>query len=1039
VHIVAHGQPGEVRFSAGALTLQNLRAYTPQLREIGRALDCEGRLQLWACQTAYGVRGATFLAALECATGARVAASTTPIGAESRGGRWELDAVGGRSEVQPPLAPAAVASYAGLMALRTWRGTASTSRPNSGSWSRSSSWSPTGVPVTGDSVLIGGSSTYTLSMNVAATPNLNSVTISDGGATLAVGTSTLNVAGTSSTAINVTAGHITIAGGKISDAGGLALGSSASLKGSGTVAALLSGGGTVTASGGVLDLTGTVSSGLTLAINSAVASDLKIDGTATATTIAINSANQTLEIGATGSLTINASESVTSGHIQLDGGSLTDPSGMTLGGGATLSGKGTVSAPLSGGGTITASGGILEFQSAVDSSTASTFKIANVAGADLQFDGTVGTASIHPTISFNGANGLLDLSHTSLGNFQGIIANFASGDGIDVAGATGATLDSTGTILTVSGNSGTLGTITLGASYTGDTFSVTNNIISVSPASPPPPPAPPPPPPPPPSSPTLSVANVISGPSDSNNATLNGYYAIPPDNALAASASAIVMAENDVIEITSLSGTVIQAPESLSTFFAPVVGSNNFLTDPRALFDATSGRFIVTTDALTTNAAGAVTGSAVLYAISSTAGPTGWTYGQVNTTYGINGTTTWADQPTIASNGTDLYVTTAQFGVRSGQYVANAVTIIPLSGGAVTAFNLGSLADYRPAAVPGGSYFVGYTGDSLSILYNSNGSSNFTSSSISLGSIDVGSGIYTAAQKGTSVLLDAGDNSVASTVVAGNYLYAVFEVVPPGGTQPAVHWVKIDLTNNTVAAQGNIAGPGGAAAFNPSIAVDGNGDALVNYTVSSSTMDPAAYASVMPAGSSSFLSPVLYGSSVAPETATFGVTNNVIRWGDYSSAVADPAAANSFVVSNEVVPSAQSNFNNAPWGTVTAVITVSPGTSSAVIASSSTTTSSTSSNAVGTSTIQLAHLTANASAEFHGWDAFASTVAALDATNMPSFAPVPGLTKDSNQTFTQLVQQMARFGDGSGAGETGGGSSLNGQNSTDFFAGATQH
>ena len=883
------------------------------------------------------------------------------------------------------------------MTLRTWKGSGSTSRPNSGNWNRSSSWSPSGVPVAGDSVSLGGTTTYTLTVNVSATANLNSMSIGDAGATLAIGGATLNIAGTSPTAINVSAGHITIAGGKISDAGGLALGSGATLQGRGTVAAQLSGGGTVTASNGVLDLTGSVG-GLTLAINSAVVSDLKIDGSATAAPIAINSANQTLEIGAAGSLTINASESVTGGHIQLDGGTLTDASGMALVGAATLSGKGTVSAPLSGGGTITASVGILEFQGAVDGSTASTFQIANVAGADLQFDGNVGTGSIHPTISFSGANGLLDLSHTSLGNFQGIVANFASGDGIEVAGATGVTLDSTGTTLTVSGSSGTLGTLILGSSYTGDIFSVANKIISVSPASPPPPPPPP----------AVTVGNVISGPSNSNNATLNGYYTIPPDNALAASASDIVMAENDVFEITSLTGTVIQAPESLSTFFAPIAGAYNFLTDPRALFDPTSGKFIVTTDALTTDASGAVTGSAVLYAISSTAGPTGWTYGQVNTTYGIGGQSTWGDQPTIASNGTNLYVTTAQFGVSSGQYVANAVTIIPLSGGAANAYGLGSLADYRPAAVPGGSYFVGYTGDALSILFNSNGSSNFTSTSISLGAIDVGSGIYTAAQKGSSVLLDAGDNSVASTVIAGNYLYAVFEVVPPGGTQPAVHWVKVDLSTNGVAAQGNITGPGGAAAFNPSIAVDANGDALVNYTVSSSAMDPAAYISVMPAGSSSFLSPVLYGSSVAPETATFGVTGNVIRWGDYSSAVVDPAAANSFVVSNEVVPSAQSMFNNAPWATVTATISLSPGTSSAVIASSSTTTGSTSSNVAGTSTSQLAPLTADTSPGHHHRDAFGSTVAALDATNIPSFAPAfgPGID-DSHANLGLLVNYMA--------------------------------
>jgi hypothetical protein len=333
-------------------------------------------------------------------------------------------------------------------------------------------------------------------------------------------------------------------------------------------------------------------------------------------------------------------------------------------------------------------------------------------------------------------------------------------------------------------------------------------------------------------------------------------------------------------------------------------------------------------------------------------------------------------------------------------------------------------------AVAGGDYFVGYTGDALSILYNANGSSAFTQSSIFLGAIDVGTGAYTAAQKGSSVLLDAGDGAVANAVYANGFLYSVFEVVPPGGTQPAVHWVKVDASSNTVVAQGNITGPSGAAAFNPSIAVDANGDVLVNYTVSSSTMYPAAYASVMPAGTSSFLAPVQYGSSVAPETATFGMTNNVIRWGDYSTAVADPAAANSFVVSNEIVPSAQTIFNNAPWGTVTATITLSPGTSGAVVASSSTTTNQTSSNAAHTSSSQPVPLTAD---DDHRAKGPGSTVANLDAMNLPAFAPVANVENsagtDGSREFGHhphlagpldlLVNYMASFaGDGHGYGET---------------------
>jgi hypothetical protein len=239
------------------------------------------------------------------------------------------------------------------------------------------------------------------------------------------------------------------------------------------------------------------------------------------------------------------------------------------------------------------------------------------------------------------------------------------------------------------------------------------------------------------------------------------------------------MAENDVIEITDRSGNVLLGPEALSTFFSSVDGGYS-LTDPRALVDPVTGKFIVTCDALTTNSSGAVTGSSVLYAISSSTGPTGsWTFGNVNTTYSINSVATWADQPTISLNGSYLDVTSAQFGVASGQYVDNAVTIISLSAGTVNAYAFANAADYRPVAAQGETYYVAYTGNALSIMSNNNVSNSFTSASISLGSIDVGNGAYTAAQRGSSVLLDAGDGSVANAVYVNGYIYAVFEVIAP--------------------------------------------------------------------------------------------------------------------------------------------------------------------------------------------------------------------------------------------------------------------
>jgi hypothetical protein len=89
------------------------------------------------------------------------------------------------------------------------------------------------------------------------------------------------------------------------------------------------------------------------------------------------------------------------------------------------------------------------------------------------------------------------------------------------------------------------------------------------------------------------------------------------------------------------------------------------------------------------------------------------------------------------------------------------------------------------------------------------------------------------------------------------------------------------------------------------------------------------------------------------------------------------------VVSNEIVPSAQNIFNNAPWATVTADITVSGGSSAAVVTAGSTSTQ-TSSN---TATVNLSPVTAATDTENH-WIGGPATVASLDAANLPSFEPI---------------------------------------------------
>jgi VCBS repeat-containing protein len=195
-------------------------------------------------------------------------------------------------------------------------------------------------------------------------------------------------------------------------------------------------------------------------------------------------------------LTLGNALSIGANTVTLVGANaiLDDSAGLSLAGGTigglgnlaadtNLSGYGTVSIPLNSANTITASGGTLEFTSAIDSSAATTFHIANVTNSVLKFDGTVGTSGKPPTIVFDGGDGgkgALDLTSLSggLANFHATVSGFDEGEGIKISGAVSASLNGTSSTLTVYDtldHSHALGTITLATSYAGDTFAVSGD------------------------------------------------------------------------------------------------------------------------------------------------------------------------------------------------------------------------------------------------------------------------------------------------------------------------------------------------------------------------------------------------------------------------------------------------------------------------------------------------------------------------------------------------------------------------------------
>jgi len=303
---------------------------------------------------------------------------------------------------------------------------------------------------------------------------------------------------TISAAQSIASATVALSGGILTDSSGLAIGNAATLSGFGTVAAdIASGAGTITAAGGTLHLTGTVASGPAFTIDTANASTLSFENTATAAAaISISSANQTLAIGGSGSLTISAAESITNGTISLSGGSLTDASGLTIGNGALLTGFGTVAANITAtSGAITASGGTLRLTGTVTGGTPLTI----AANAILSLENT----PTGGTVTFNSSSsGVLRLTGTTVDNnqrlagFDDTIAGLNVGSSttptnyIDLSGIASSAIDSitlNGTTIQVTEVAGPVFNLTLAGApsgfvnWTSDGLSGTEIFLAASP------------------------------------------------------------------------------------------------------------------------------------------------------------------------------------------------------------------------------------------------------------------------------------------------------------------------------------------------------------------------------------------------------------------------------------------------------------------------------------------------------------------------------------------------------------------------------
>src|SRR5690348_16680678 len=415
IHIIAHGAPGEIAFTAGRLSLATISAGARDLARIGAVLDIDGELLLWSCESGRGARGARFIDALSHSTGALVAASTGMVGAAAKGGSWDLDTRLGAAIAPPPLTSDAVQAYRAIMpappSTIDWLGPVSGStaqKPSSGSWNTAANWSSGAVPTSSDTVALGGTnagSAYAVTVDSAALVGALTLSAANG-ATL-----DLKANLTASTSITVNSGstiNTTGASGTIALNGG-----STGISNSGTVAVTAA---TLSIVGNLTDNSGgavTVASGTTLTTSGAVT----------------NSSGATITIS--GTFTESGTSAVSNaGTITLSGGTLqdTNASAVAINNTGTINSSGTSALTDSNGGitntgtihvtggtlTVTGaltdnSGGALTIDSLAALTTASA--LTNNSGATITISGTLtetGTAAI------NNSGGTITLSGGTL-------------------------------------------------------------------------------------------------------------------------------------------------------------------------------------------------------------------------------------------------------------------------------------------------------------------------------------------------------------------------------------------------------------------------------------------------------------------------------------------------------------------------------------------------------------------------------------------------------------------------------------------------
>lgn len=108
IQIIAHGNEGDLWLGTSYLNQNTLANYSQSLAQVGSGIKAGGDILIYACNTAGGETGRTFVESLASLTGRDVAASDDRTGSR---GDWTLEITTGTIEATSALSSASTAAY----------------------------------------------------------------------------------------------------------------------------------------------------------------------------------------------------------------------------------------------------------------------------------------------------------------------------------------------------------------------------------------------------------------------------------------------------------------------------------------------------------------------------------------------------------------------------------------------------------------------------------------------------------------------------------------------------------------------------------------------------------------------------------------------------------------------------------------------------------------------------------------------------------------------------------------------------------------